>query len=113
MASTNPSEALWCGLGQGGAATKLGRVHGSTAAFHFDEASIGHRLLPRARPSSNLTLTSRSVRGRKPGMHNHGGVHSGGAINDGATTATARRPLPWLGLRQWVVGKVEEVMAER
>ena len=30
-----------------------------------------------------------------------------------ATTATARRPLPWLELRQWWVGEVEEVMAER
>ena len=45
-------------------------------------------------------------------MHSHGGVHGGGALSDGATTVTAHRPLPWLGLRQWVVGEVEEVMAE-
>ena len=30
-----------------------------------------------------------------------------------AVTATARRPLPWLELRQWRVGEVKEVMDER
>ena len=29
-----------------------------------------------------------------------------------AATATARRPLPWLELRQWRVGEVEVVMDE-
>jgi len=46
-------------------------------------------------------------------MHSHGGVHYGSALGDGVMTAMACRPLPWLGLRQWVVGEVEEVMAER
>ena len=46
-------------------------------------------------------------------MHSHGGGYDGGALSDGATTVTARRPLPWHGLWQWVVGEVEEVMAER
>ena len=30
-----------------------------------------------------------------------------------AAMAMAHRPLPWLELRQWRVGEVEEVMAER
>ena len=30
-----------------------------------------------------------------------------------AATATARRPLPWLELRQWWVGEVEEVIAKQ
>ena len=60
MASTNLSEALRRGLGQGGAAAKLGHVDGDMVAFRSDEADIGLRLLPRVRPSSNLTLTSRS-----------------------------------------------------
>ena len=34
-------------------------------------------------------------------------------LSDGVTTTTAHRPLPLLGLRQWVVGEVEEVMAKR
>ena len=46
-------------------------------------------------------------------MHDHSGVHGGDALSDGATTAMTRRPLPWLRLRQWVLGEVEEVMAER
>ena len=83
------------------------------AAFRFDKADIGLRLLPRVRPSSNQTLTSRSTRGRKLSMHNHDAVYGGGALSDGATMAMTRMPLPWLGLRQWVVGEVEEVMAER
>ena len=45
-------------------------------------------------------------------MHSHSGVHGGGALSDGVTTAMAHRPLPWLMLRQWVVDEVEEVMAE-
>ena len=93
-------------------AARRRKRNGGTAAFRSDEADIGLRLLPRARPSSSLTLTSRSARGRKPVMHSHGGVHGSSALSDGATTMTARRPLPWLGLRQWVVSEVEEVTAE-
>ena len=85
----------------------------STAVFRFDRDDIGLRLLPRVRPSSNLTIMSRSAQGRKPSMHSLGGGYGGDALSDGATTVTARRPLPWLGLRQWVVGEVEEVMAKR
>ena len=68
--------------------------NGGIAAFHSNEAGIGLRLLPRARPSSNLTLTSRSARGREPGMDSHSDVHGGGALSDGAMMAIARRPLP-------------------
>ena len=50
------------------------------ATFHSDEADIGLRLLPRARPSSNLTPTCRSAREREPGMHHHGGMHGGSAL---------------------------------
>ena len=82
-------------------------------AFRSDEASIGLRLLPRARPSSNLTLTSRSAQGREPSMYNHGGVHGDSALSDGVTMVMARKPLPWLRLRQWVVSEVEEVMAKQ
>ena len=46
-------------------------------------------------------------------MHSHDGVYCGGALNIGATTAMAHRPLPWLGLRQRVVDEVEEVMAKQ
>ena len=46
-------------------------------------------------------------------MHSHGGVHGVDALSDGAITAMAHRSLPWLELRQWVVGEVEEVMVER
>ena len=84
-----------------------------TAAFRSEEANIGLRLLPQARPSSNLTLTSRSMRGRESGMHSHGGVHGDGALSDGSMMAMAHRPLPWLRLMQCVVGEVEEVMIER
>ena len=58
----------------------------STAAFRSDEADIGLRFLPRVRPSSNLTLMSRSARGRELGMHSHGSMHGGGTLSDGAMT---------------------------
>ena len=45
-------------------------------------------------------------------MHSHGGVHGGSTVSDGAMMAMTHGPLLWLGLRQWVVGEVEEVMAE-
>ena len=63
----------------------------ATAGFCSDEAGIGIRLLPQARPSSNLNLTSRSARGREHGMHSHGGVHGGGALGSrrcGACSST-------------------------
>ena len=80
IVSTNPSKALRRGLGQGGAAKKLGRVHGGTAAFRSDEAGNGLRLLPQSRPSSNLNLMPRSTRGRELSMHSHGGMYGGGAL---------------------------------
>ena len=86
--------------------------NGGTVVLRSNEADIGLRLLPRARPSSNLTLTSRSTQGRELGMHNHGNLHGGNALSHGATTAMAHRPLPCLGLRQWVVGEVEEVVTK-
>ena len=84
-----------------------------TATFCSNEADTGLRLLPQARPSSNLTLTSRSMQGRESGMHSHGGGYGSDALGNGTTTAMAQRPLPWLRLRQWVVGEVKEVMALR
>ena len=54
--------------------------NGDMAAFHSDESDIGLRLLPHARPSSNLTLTSRSMQGRELGMHSHGGMDGGSAL---------------------------------
>ena len=67
-------------------AAKWRERNGGTVVFRSNEADIGLRLLPRARPSSNLTLTSRSAQGREPSMHNHGGVRGGGALS-----AMARR----------------------
>ena len=55
--------------------------NGDMAAFRSDESDIGLSLLPHARPSSNLTLTSRSMQGRELGMHSHDGVHGGGVLS--------------------------------
>ena len=54
--STNPSKALQRGLGQGGAAAKLGRVHGGIAVRSGVPTPVCRRWLNGQRHDLTLTL---------------------------------------------------------
>ena len=54
--STNPSEALRRGLGQGGAAAKLGRVHGGTVVRSRVPAPVWQCWLDYQRRELDVTL---------------------------------------------------------
>ena len=65
-----------------------------TVTFHSNMAGISLKLLPRARPSSNLTLTREERRREGSGEHGHGELELGGA-NGVRGDVMARGPSPW------------------